>query len=286
MKRFSLFLLLLLLLIIVVPPVSRAALARANSMGALTDSVNTTGAIISPRVNLTPASAKLTQAAEKLAQTQSGRLEKLRTRTTMEIDRRLKSLFGLTERINNIKRLTAEQKSSLTSSIQEQIASLTSLKTKIQADSDLETLKADAKSIIDSYRIYLLYLPKIHILTVADVELNYADKLTELSGKLETRLQEEKTAGKDISQLESLLTQIQNKITEGKSKAQSAFDAVLNLKPEDYPGNKTNLEAARTSLQSAKQNLQEARRLASQIIAGVKGLKKGVTPIVTSVVTP
>lgn len=261
-----------LLLIIATASVSQAAPLRANSTNATSIALSSN---ISPRANLTPAGAKLTQAAEKLAQNQADRLEKLRARAIAEIDRRLKSLSGLTERISNIKRLTADQKNALSSSIQEQITSLTNLKTKIQADSDLETLKADTKSIVDSYRIYLLYIPKIHILGVADVELNYADKLSELSSKLETRLQEEKATGKDVSQLESLLTQMKSKISEGKAKAQSAFDTVLNLKPEDYPGNKTSLETARNSLQSAKQSLQEARHLASRIIAGVKGLKVG-----------
>lgn len=270
-KRLFFISIISLLLIIVTSSIVEAAPQKRLSPSA---SVN-----VSPR--LTPAGTRLTEAAQKKDQVQSERLEKLRTRAIAEIDRRLKSLTGLTEKINAIKRLTAEQKSALTSSIQEQINSLTSLKTKIQSDSDLETLKADAKSIVDSYRIYLLYIPKIHILTVADAELNYADKLTELAFKLENRLNEKKANGQDVSSWVTLLTQMKSKISEGKSQAQSAFDAVLNLKPEDYPGNKSTLESARQTLQKARQSLQEARRLASQIIGGIKGLKSGVSPTTT-----
>jgi len=238
---------------------------------------------ISPIVNrLTKTQEQKDKRQITVTQVQGERMEKLRTRALAEIDRRLKALAGLIERINNLKRLTADQKSSLTSSIQEQIASLTDPRAKIQADTDLATLKTDIKSIVDSYRIFALFMPKVHIFVVAEVELNYADRLSELAIKLQTRIEEAKNSGQDVASLQTLLTEMQSKISEAKIQAQKVIDTVIGLTPDGYPGNKTTLESAREMLQTARQSLQQARNDASQIIAGVKGLKGGIIPTVTS----
>lgn len=229
------------------------------------------------------ASAKLTQAAQKKADIQANRVEKLKEKANKEIDRRIDSLNKLITKINNIKRLTTDQKSSLVAQIQSQIDQLNSLKTKIAADTDIATLKTDVQSIVTSYRIYLLYIPKIHILTGSDVMLETADKLTEISNKLQTRITEAKAQGKDVSSLETTLASMQSKITDAKKQAEDAKNAVLPLTPEGYPGNKTTLESARKMLQTGRQDLNQARIDAKTIINGLKSLKINTS---TSTATP
>lgn len=204
---------------------------------------------------------------------QANRVVKLREKADREIDRRITALQKIVARIGSIKRLSADQKSSLTTQIQVQIADLTNLKSKIDANTDIEILKTDIKSIVNSYRIYLLFIPKIHILAAADEIFNASDKLMDISTKLQTKITDAKTAGKDVLNLETALTDMQNKITDAKKQAEAAQNAVLPLTPDGYPGNKTTLQNARTMLQTGRHDLQQAKIDAKTIINGLKKFK-------------
>lgn len=166
-------------------------------------------------------------------------LENKKTNANKEIERRVTSLNGLIVKINNIKKLSESQKAAFVSMIQSEINSLETLKAKIAADTDLETLKVDKQSIVQSYRIYALFLPQISILSHADVILNIVDMM--------------KTKSPDATALE--------KIESAYTQTQSAINLVVSLTPDGYPGNKTSLESARKLLQSARLDLNAARPL-------------------------
>ncbi len=198
----------------------------------------------------------------------------LKSRADTEITRRISSLNNLITRINQFKKLSADQKTSLTAQVQAQITSLNTLKTKIDADSDIDTLKTDVKSIVDSYRIYLLFIPKIHILAAADVELQAVDTFTDLYTKLQTRIQ----AAGNPANLTSALSDMQSKTADAKTQATNAQETVLPLTPDDYPNNKTQLEAARTMLQTGRHDLDQARLDARTIVQALKQVVNSATP--------
>ena len=135
----------------------------------------------------------------------------LKDRAAKEIERRLTSLNDLISKINGIKKITDAQKSSFSSQIQTEIVSLNTLKTKIDADTDLTALKTDVQSIIKSYRVYALFLPKINILLAADGLDNLADKLSTIAIKLETKINDAKVKGTDVATLNSLLSNLNSK---------------------------------------------------------------------------
>ncbi len=166
-----------------------------------------------------------------------------------EIDRRITALTALITRINSLKKLSADQKVSLSGQVNTQISSLQTLRTKIEADTDLETLKADKKSIVDSYRIFLLFMPKIRIIAAADEILDIADIM------------------KGMTQDPTALTKINDAITQ----ANSAISTVSTLDPNGYPENKPSLDSARTSVRTARNDLKEAR-------ASLKGTKPSPEP--------
>src|SRR3989339_757212 len=114
----------------------------------------------------------------------------LKKRADKEIDRRIKSLNNLVTKVGALKRLTADQKSLLRSQVESEIANLTALKTKIDGDTDASILKTDVQSVVKSYRVYALFLPKINILAASDQILNITDKLSSVSAKLEIQTQQ------------------------------------------------------------------------------------------------
>ncbi|MBU4017284.1 hypothetical protein KKF69_07480 [Patescibacteria group bacterium] len=213
---------------------------------------------------------------EKVANTTT---ERLQQKAGNEITRRITSLTNINNRISKIKRLTENQKSSLTNDIQSEITNLTELNKNIQPETDLETLRTYVKSIITSHRTYLLFLPKTQIIITANAMLNAADKLNELATKLQSRISEAESRGEDTSNLETTLADMQTKIADAKTQANNAINAVSILKPADYPDNKPDLQNARTMLQTAHKDLITAKQDAQKIITELRKLNNiTITP--------
>lgn len=243
--------------------------------------------VASPALARTPLFAQArnsTAAAERQQAKLDAQSDNLKNRATNEINRRIDSLNKLLTRISEFKKLSTTQKSTLTTQVQAQITALNTLLAKINADTDTATLKADVKSIVDSYRIYALFMPQIQILGAADRVLTIIDEMTTHATTLGTKITAAKTAGKDVTDLETLLTDMNAKIADAKTQAQAAIDAVTPLTPAGFPGNKTTLQSARQMVEAAVKDLNMARQDARKIIVGLT--KLGTTTTTTATPTP
>jgi len=158
-----------------------------------------------------------------------------KTNAIKEIDRRLASLEKLSGKINSIKRLTATQRETLLAQVQIEVTKLTELKTKINAETDATTLQEQKKSITESYKIYALFIPKIEIMA-------HADKIIEIADAMKVKTDD---------------AALISKISDAKTKAQSAYDLVFPLVPEDYPDYKITLKTARDLLRTARTSLND-----------------------------
>lgn len=194
----------------------------------------------------------------------------LQERARREIQRRINSLNKILERIAKIKRLTDTQKNILTNQIQAEVQKLTDLDVRIAGETDPAVIKTDAQSILKSYRIYALFIPKIHILGAADVMQNAADKLDEISLRLEIKITEAEGAGKDVTSLNALLSDMKEKTASASSQAEKARDLVIPLTPDGYPDNKAILKEAREMLVLGHKDIQTARQDAVQILEKLK----------------
>ena len=220
---------------------------------------------------------------------QGNSMDNLKSRADQEINRRVKSLNYLIKRINSLKRLTTDQKTSLTSQVQVQIDSLNALKVKIDADTDMTILKTDVKSIVDSYRIYALFMPQIGILTAANEILDTIDKFNVYVTRFQTKITALQATGADVTSLQASLTDMQNKLKEAASLAQSASSSAMPLTPAGYPDNKSVLTSAKTNLMNARKDLQAARQDGLAISQGLKAAGSGSSSAKTALprtVTP
>jgi hypothetical protein len=233
---------------------------------------------------ITPTGNVKTQRLQALQET---RITDLKTRADNEITRRITSLSSLTTRLGNMKHLTTDQIASFTNEVNTEISNLTTVKTKIDGDTDLTTLKTDVQSIVKSYRVYALFLPQINILSAADRVLNIIDQFSVLVTKLHTRIQEAETAGKDTTALQTSLTDIENKISGAKTQAETIITMITPLTPDGYPGNKTTLQSARNMFKGIYQDFVSAKKDAQSIISGLRAMHltsptSSVTPAPTS----
>lgn len=203
---------------------------------------------------------------------------KLNERAAKEIERRIEALNKLITRLGKMKRLSAESQASLKTKVEAEIAKLTALKTKIAADTDAATLKADVESIKSSYRIFALFMPQINIMATSDSILTAAENLSKLAAKLQTRLDLE-TDNPDLSSLKTSLAEMNNSLTAANTQATSAQTTVIVLTPEGYPDNLATLKSAREQVKTAHESLKTARKAAESIIKSIK--KKTPTPSAT-----
>lgn len=223
--------------------------------------------------------AKVTQKAEKRAEITANVTTRLKEKAYKEIDRRITSLAKLIEKIKAVKRLTESQKSTMVGQVQTEIDSLTALKTTIAGQTDIAALRTSVQSIVKSYRIYVLYIPKLTIIANADKILNLIEgEMKTLTTKLQLRIDEAKENGYSVETMTNLMNQRKAKLDDATTQANNAIAKVTALTPDGWPGNKTELQAARDMLKTARKDLNDAQKLANQVRVQLVQLKPTGTP--------
>lgn len=220
-------------------------------------------------LNTKTASNSSAREAIKL-ENQETQMTNLQNRAKTEITRRLDFLNVLLTKLDTIKKLSASDKAALKAQIQAQIDSLTALQAKINADTDLTTLRADVKSIINGYYIFAFFRVKIELLVAADRLSATTDNLDMIYAKLSKRVADDKSQGKDTTLLETELSQMFAKINDAKTQYQTAETELNKLTAQGFPGNKSVLLSSRSEIKLGASDLRGAFELANKIRLGLK----------------
>ncbi|MBI5003938.1 hypothetical protein HZC00_02500 [Candidatus Kaiserbacteria bacterium] len=234
--------------------------------------------------------AASTTAGTKVSATLSARIQKGKTKAEEEISRRITALGSLNDRVQAMARVSGDWKSSISTTVRDQIASLSTLQAKIDGDIDLDTLKADIKSIAESYRIFMLVLPQGRITTAADHIQIAAGTFTTLSGKLAARINDAQGSGHDVADMSASLADMNAKIAEANTQAAAATTAVSSLKPDGgdktiVDSNKAALKDAQSKLKAARDALQAARKSAGDIVKALKEMNANASASASTTTT-
>ncbi len=225
----------------------------------------------------------------------SARITNITDHADMEIARRLAVLNALSTRVNAMVNLSASEKSGLSASIQAQITAMTALQGKVGADAAAEStssLATDVRSIVSSYRIFVLVLPQGAIEAASDRILTIVNIMNSLSGKLSARISEAASAGNNVTASQSALADMNAKIADAGTQAQAANAEVASLTPDNgntqqMQANTAALKDARTKIGAAQTDLLAAREDAKTIIKAIGTFKvsAGATSSVSSSAT-
>lgn len=204
------------------------------------------------------------------------RITLIKTKADIEIERRIASINDLVTKIQGLKRLNDSDKTNLINMANNMISDLNSLKAKIDGDSDVTTLIADRKSIFDQYRIYMLFMPQLRIYVAADRINDTATLMTQVSTKLQSRIN-------GNASLQAILTDANSKIADAQTQAQNAINIIKGLQPDGgndgiASSNKQALLSAKNMIMAAVTDLQNARKDFATIISS---LKSSSTPLPT-----
>lgn len=239
------------------------AIAWAQTDPTVTSDLTTT--VASPR-----ATTALTAAQER-------QLANLKQKATVEIDRRLVVLNNQLTTVTNNPRIAADQKSQLTGEIQPIITKLTTLKTKIQAETDLVTLRADVATIKESYAEYGFTSVQSPILTTADQVLALSQTMATISARIQANLNEASPSATDKADFEKSLSSINTKLTGINTQVESVKTTVVALDPEAFPGNRSQLQSARNRLVVAITDLKTVRRDLQAVYQDTKAVDVSLT---------
>lgn len=198
------------------------------------------------------------------------RLSDLHTLADTAINNRLTDLQNTLIRVNGLIKLSTDEKTSYGNEITADINGLNTLKTKVDGDTDLPTLRNDYRSIFTQYRVYAEFLPQIRLLTASDTMDVTADKLATFAGNLQTRI----TVVGNPSNLASLLSDMQGRISDAKTQYNSVQSTITSLTPQSYDSNPTGTTAvfktARTEIQTGASDLKAALSDGKQILQALK----------------
>jgi hypothetical protein len=117
-------------------------------------------------------------------------------RVTARIDLRLAALHRFGTTLSNADKVQPAHRATLNNLISEQTAELQALRAKVAGEKSTDAVKADATSMVDDFRVFLLTGPKVRLTAAIDTELAVAAALGDkadtvaksLSGQVDTLL--------------------------------------------------------------------------------------------------
>ncbi len=186
-------------------------------------------------------------------------LDAARTAVTNRINLRLTALQKDTTVLGAAKNINADHKATLTALIGQDTSGLTGLKTKVAGETTVAAVKADAASMVNDYRIFMLVGPKTRLSSAGDAETAATAKLRTAHDKLADLVAKAKTAGKDTTTAEQELADMSAALDKATSSINGQVAAVLAVQPgPDATAIQAKVSAVRAALADARADLSTA----------------------------
>ena len=177
-----------------------------------------------------------------------------------EIARRITTLDALSAKIAASKVLTSSDAAALQGEIASTKTGLTSLKATIDAETDLTALKADIAKIAAEYRVYLLVVPQVNLVSAADGVGAAQTRFADVNTKLAARIAAAKAAGKNTTAAQTALNAMNTAVANAVGLAQPLPAKLLPLTPAQYNSGTAGpiVTSARAALGQARDQLKAA----------------------------
>jgi hypothetical protein len=179
-----------------------------------------------------------------------------------EIARRFVTLTALSGRISSSKTLTSSDAAALSGEVTATRAGETALKATIDTETSLPALKLEVRRIATDYRVYLLVVPQVNLVSGADTVLATKATFDKINTNLTARIAAAKAAGKDTTAAQADLNAMNTAVTQALGLAQPLPAVLLPLTPAQYNGGTAGpvLKSSRAALVQARGLLQAARK--------------------------
>jgi hypothetical protein len=190
------------------------------------------------------------------------------------IDLRLATLRRLDQRVERCRHLTDAHQTTLAGLVDAATGGLTSLRTKVQGETAVDALRADAKSMVDDYRVFILRAPQVHGTCTADNETAAVAKLREVYTKLSAGVAKAKQDGANTATAEQNLASMDQQLDAAESAVAGQAEKLLAIQPgPDGDSIRAQVKAIRQQLKTALQDLRHAIGDAKKVRDFLKSVK-------------
>jgi hypothetical protein len=187
------------------------------------------------------------------------------------IDKRLADLTAVESVIAAAKQLTDAHRSALTALVTTARTGLGTLRSTVAAETTPAGLKAATGQMVNSFRVYTLANPQVHLTIATDLETAAAAALTTLAGHLEQAIATARQSGRDTSGSEAKLADLRSKVEHASAAIAGKADALLALRPgPDTAAIKTQVTAVRDAAKTARTDLKAAHAAAQAVRAALR----------------
>ncbi|MCX6780114.1 MAG: hypothetical protein NT034_02965 [Candidatus Magasanikbacteria bacterium] len=167
--------------------------------------------------------------------TTSSSLQRIIDADVKLVNARLSALASLKVEINSSTYLTGTQKTTLSTMVDTNVSGLNALLTKIKADTDLATLKADSEKIYTNFRIFSVFTPKIRASIAFYAQANYSAKAGEVVATVQSKINDFKDSGVDMTDNQAALDAAKAALVQADAKIATMTAKVTDLDPSDFP---------------------------------------------------
>jgi len=219
-------------------------------------------------------------ADEWLAATANRTVATLRAVGDCEIARRIVTLDALDARVAGADAFTDLHKDQLRkvnnvnpASYAAEKTGLLALKAKIDGETDLAALRADIARIAEDFRVYVLVVPKTHLVGGSDATDKAIDRLATLATRLQSLIDAAAARGKDVTAAQAALNDMKAKTNQADALVTPVVGTIMPLSPAAWNAGTAGpaLGSARTTIQQARELLRTARADARTVIELLKG---------------
>ena len=202
-------------------------------------------------------------------------VDTLRAVGDCEINRRFVTLDGLTYLVNHSDALTAAHKIDLRdvnsvnpASFAAERPGLARLKATIDSDTTVAALRLDVAKIAPDYRVYLLVVPKTHLVNAADATEKASARFGPLASELQNLINQAKAGGKNVTAAQAKLDDMIAKVAQANGLIAPVAGSILPLSPAGWNNGTAGpiLKAARQTIHQTRTLLVGARQDAHQVI--------------------
>lgn len=203
------------------------------------------------------------------------RVNQLRRMGETMIDRRIKALEKAIDRVEASNRVDQSDRDAVIADLNANISSLNSLKASIQVNEDIESLRAQVRSIVTDYRIYLVVIPRSRGLLGAGRAEAVMARLNGISVKVGNFINKAKELGYDTAEIEAIFADYKSKLATAQAKIEEALAEFESMKPgEDPATTKDRLEKGKAALREAREILKASRDDLKRIVELFRAMKK------------
>lgn len=206
------------------------------------------------------------------AEMHTKRLEDVKKQADRMIQNRISKLNRIIERIQKDKNLLSDEKSLLTSEVQNSIDELNKLKAKIDADTTIDEVKTDIKSVINNFKVYSVLVPKIRLMIAIDDLQKLSTRAKNVTSKLQDLINKLKNQGKDVTTLQSNLDGVNLKLNTIDAKLSNDKSILTNVSistsnPESIFVNiRQDLASVRNTFSEIRHEIRQINQLFKEIL--------------------